>query len=401
MPDNGVERDLYSLGTIVFNIERCVKAGYSLDEPIRIQLSNETFAHSDPSLIKHHLEELLQFVLFKKVEIIFEKEKRLKKVRSVSKQFDSCETICLFSGGADSFSGFLKSHEKYSEVTGVFVAHADQPRIIHLTNTLSEKIKEKTGQNIHTLYAPEMQNRGYSQLRGFLYCLYAGIIANHCNSKRIIMAECGPTMYQPRFSPFDMFTMTTHPYVLSKAKAVCGAVLRRSIDVVIPFEDNTKAEVLSMCPEKTLLPETHSCISQRLVRADGTCYGCVVRRLAAISSGVPDSKYAKDVLLDDSVNLDNLLSLMRYCADILSDPSSMDSYSTYLIRHYKKQDLFKRFSIDNFAAIYQKNKTSKLNPGLLPIFSDVYAQFGPDLFEKRIQELQTNTFQPNFSKKVV
>jgi len=90
-----------------------------------------------------------------------------------------------------------------------------------------------------------MGSMGYSQLRGFLYILFAGAYANLCKADKILVTECGPTMYQPLFSPYDSITYTTHPYVLKAAKDVLDLLLDSKPKIIIPFEDLTKAEVIS------------------------------------------------------------------------------------------------------------------------------------------------------------
>ena len=67
-----------------------------------------------------------------------------------------------------------------------------------------------------------------------------------------------------------------------KCKKIIQILTGKNVDLVIPFEDMTKAEVISISPYKEHLKDSHSCVSQLYRRPDGTCYGCVIRKLGMI-----------------------------------------------------------------------------------------------------------------------
>src|SRR5438034_9532709 len=104
----------------------------------------------------------------------------------------------------------------------------------------------------------------------------AASLAHRLGSEAIVVTECGPTMYQPRFSPLDSITMTTHPFVVRTAAKTASLLLQRDLKIITPFEDLTKAEVIVISPEQDGLKYTHSCISQPSGTHHSTAYGCVI-----------------------------------------------------------------------------------------------------------------------------
>jgi 7-cyano-7-deazaguanine synthase in queuosine biosynthesis len=250
-----LERDILRIAFSLFEAEKSLKKNGSISN-IPILLSKQTFSRIDVVKLKQILEELFLLIMLEDVSVeikdTFDTRRRVRK----RVDFPKKEAIVLFSAGVDSYSGIKLAEAIYKNLLGLFVAHNDQPRIINIV----EKMKPNIGTEIHTLYAPGMGSMGYSQLRGFLYILCGGAYANLCKASKILVTECGPTMYQPLFSPYDSITYTTHPYVLKAAKDVLDLLLDFKPKIIIPFEDLTKAEVISNSGI-TDYSKTHSCIS--------------------------------------------------------------------------------------------------------------------------------------------
>ena len=118
--------------------------------------------------------------------------------------------------------------------------------------------------------------------------------------------------------------MTTHPYVLGKTKRIIEIFIKRKINLITPFENLTKAEVFVTSPNPQQFPNTHSCISMGTGRNCGHCYGCIVRRLGSIVSGIPDTKYDTDPITIDFNKADNLISLLRFSHDIIVNYEKMN-----------------------------------------------------------------------------
>lgn len=392
-----LENDIYRIASLIFNIEVIIKSGLAITNNIEIQISNESYHIWDIKKICSIISDILQYVLFKKIKIKLIPANLQKFKRNIEIDFPKFDNICLFSGGVDSLSGILNASKYYNKnIVGLFIAHGDLAWNVNIV----EKLKKNINLKLFTMHAPKMRV-GYSQLRGLLYLLFSATYASVLKSKRIIISECGPTMYQNQFAPFDEITMTTHPYILQRAKELIRLFLNKDIELITPFEDLTKAEVIKLCPDKNLLPITHSCVSLRYGSHEGACYGCIIRKLGFIVSNIPDTYYNKNPLINQNDDSNNILSLLRFSCDILTDYSKMDYYMKENIIDYDKYDLFKRFALDNISAIYLLKKSNKIiNPSIIPLYKYVINNIGENVLLKRIETISAINFNPNFNKKV-
>ncbi len=398
--DAYVEKDMYTLACVVFNVERAIKNGYKISS-VQIPISYETATGRDIEKIEILLNKLFKFVLIENIHVAIEQIDTKKNRRGTLQKIENYDNICLFSGGIDSLSALLNSLKHFKNVHGVFASHIDQSWGVNIVNNLISEIQTVENVDCSIIYVPEIESRGYSQLRGFLYVLSGAIHVSLRNSKNLIIGECGPTMYQPRFAQFDTVTMTTHPYVMRIAKEIAEIFLKRKVNLILPHENLTKAEVIISSPYKKFFKDSHSCISLRFGTNDGNCYGCVVRRLGALVAGVKDTYYQKNPLgeIRKNTDVDNLSSLLSFSYDMLTNYNSMPYFSKENIVDYNKKDLFKRFSLDNFSALYiYQNERGKLNKYIFPIYNELMSRIGEEKIKKRIEKVRNNTFKPNFEK---
>jgi 7-cyano-7-deazaguanine synthase in queuosine biosynthesis len=348
---NTVGRALMAIGEAVFEFEKAVKQRprHALEITIGKHWTEEVLKECEASVKR-----LLSYVLLSDVDVSIvspseETQLELPRVEDIEKK----STVCLFSGGIDSYVGILDVNSRYSGVAAVFCSHLHQSRVVSIVREMNRSVIKPMGIQMYEIPVPGIDPTGYAQTRGFLYILAAASVAATIGSSRIVISECGPTMYQPQFSPSDGVTMTTHPFVVARAKDVIEAITSGSIAIETPFSNLTKAEMIAGCPSPNELASTHSCVSQRLQYHDGTCYGCVVRRLAALAACVPDTTYARDPITDETATSGNLLSLLEFSADLIIDSGTLPSYQTDLIDEFDKWDLFARFALDNFAALHR------------------------------------------------
>jgi hypothetical protein len=338
------------------------------------------------------LRELFLFVLTRDIEITFENRPFQEELGPTSGPRQALPSLCLFSGGVDSYAGILMAKQAIGAVDGVFCAHSDQSKVIRLVERLGRRPLAQEGISLHKAPGPSLGSQGYVQLRGFLYVLGAGLWISRFRASRLLVTECGPTMFQPQFSPLDAVTMTTHPVVMHFAGKALAILMRRPILLVTPFAEWTKAEVMAASPRRQGLSQTHSCISQRFGSHDGTCYGCVVRRLAAIAAGVKDVLYRRNPLWDERASGGNLLSLLTFCRDLLLDYRGMEEYERRGIDQYRKQDLFRRFALDNYAAVHALlGQRKRLRGAIRRLYSEVISVLGKGAFDNRLEELRTAT----------
>jgi len=378
-----LERDILRVAFELFEAEKKLKKDGSLSK-IAIPLSKKTFRRIDVVSLKAILEELFLLILLEDVNIEIKEIDDIKGRVGKKQIFPQKDAIILFSAGVDSYSGIKVAEKKYKDLLGLFVAHNDQVRIIKIV----EQIKPLIDTEIRTLYAPGMSALGYSQLRGFVYILSGGVYANLCKADKILVTECGPTMYQPLFSPYDSITYTTHPYVLKAAKDVLDIFLEAKLKIIIPFEDLTKAEVISNSGIEDF-SVTHSCISQRFGDHEGTCFGCVIKKLACTVSGVKDVSYKRDMFDEDS-SQDNLLNALAFSADLLNGYDEMPAFETEKIDEFQKHDLFQRYALDNLAGLMLG--ADKKNP----LFKKYIGK--KEVLQNRVTRVRENQKKPDFSK---
>jgi uncharacterized protein YlaI len=227
-------------------------------------------------------------------------------------------------------------------------------------------------------------------------------------------------MYQPQYLPIDQVTLTTNPLLLELTKRLVDRVLSTKLKVYQPFENMTKAEAMAICPEKSLLNETNSCITSRFADTQfshcGRCLGCVIRRLSALVAEVEDaprSAYAWDVALMDvgekilaprppkqstirEGDMDNLLVLLRFARGMLTGKLPACTRST--IDDYGKDELFMRFAEDILAAVHILSKQTR-NKYIKKFYREAIKDriTTPTQLEERISQVREGKFQPNFS----
>ncbi len=378
-----LERDILRIAFSLFEAEKELKRNGVIDN-IPILLSKQTFSRIDVAKLKQILEELFLLIMLEDVSVEIRDTYDIRSRVRKKADFPKKEAIVLFSAGVDSYSGIKLAEKQYRDVLGLFVAHNDQARIIRIV----ENMKPLINANIRSLYAPGMGSMGYSQLRGFVYILCGGAYANLCKADKILVTECGPTMYQPLFSPYDSITYTTHPYVVKAAKDVLHLLLDFKPQIIIPFEDLTKAEVISNSGLNDY-SKTHSCVSQRFGDHDGTCFGCVIKRLACLVSGVKDVTYNSNVF-NSNVNQDNLLNLLVYSDDLINNYEGMSFFQKDKIEEFGKKDLFQRYALDNLAGLMLG--VDKKHP--------LYKRFvsKEELLKERILKVRDNIKKPNFNQ---
>lgn len=388
-------RNILSVASSIFTLEKDQKQKDF--QTVSIPLFNPNNFSIDLSKLESFLKDLAELILLKDFDFSFRNDFKNKKQKNKPYISDKFQTLSLFSGGVDSFCGILIAKKQFNKLAAVFCSHSDQKKIIGIVKHLSNLVLNKYKINLYEISVPRIQTLGYSQMRGFLYFVSAAAWMDILKSKQLIITEVGPTMYQPRLTYFDSVTMTTHPYVVEYSKKVIELLLDRKVDFVLPFENMTKAEVVANCTEKEHLKETHSCISQRFGTHDGTCYGCIMRRLAFITAGVEDVNYERNPIIDASANSENLLALLRYNQMFLTNYEEMGFYQIENIEMFKKYDLFRRFALDNFAAIHKliESGINVIEP-VKNLYLETINVLGKKDIEERIDSLKKDNIQHAF-----
>lgn len=401
-----LQRDIYNTVSIVFNIETAIRKGYNVDH-VDIPISKETYIYWDIKRIQFELNDLLESVLMRDIEIRFWSQDLNKRRRNTIVPFDKVDNICLFSGGVDSSTGIIHSKLHFSDdIRGLFICHGDQGKTKLVVDRTYNRIKQELDLRIDTLHVPKIYSEGYSQLRGFLYFILGGVYASLLNSTNLLITECGITMYQPRFSPYDAVTMTTHPYILKKVKILNQLFLNRDINIITPFEDMTKAEILAINPIPDMIHETHSCISTRWINSgikgrmdnDGTCYGCTIRRLGSVVAGVRDVEYENNPFDSTELNVENMITILAFSLEVLSDFDTLDHYIVDDIKKYGKKDLFQRFALDNIASVHESWLKKQIsNPLIIKMYKRIINSVDKKAIKHRLTRIRQKELVPNYS----
>lgn len=379
--------DLKAIADAIFILEEYLMTNQSIKS-----VSIPSYRVSDePSNI---LEDLLMFLFNRPIEVNFYRNPQ-RSLDFVSKKISN-EYSCLFSGGLDSLSGILNSIERYKNVVGCFTVHGDQRNMKKLMRKFESKCKYI---HIRSISAPCHRTIPRPS-RGFNYILNAAMLGN----KNLIIPECGTTMYQPKFTLLDNITLTTHPKVVLFAGKVIKERLNFNTNFIIPNENLTKAEIALSCPEKHLIKLTSSCRTTRYCNSqqpqEGTCYGCINRRLSLAVANIRDSSCRNDIITKSDISMGqfgSILPLLQFCLDYLTDFDSMPDYSSKIIKEYRKEDLFRRWSLEVFAGllIFDKNREIR-NIILAKYLRWALRVTTKDELENRIGEVRENKHKPRF-----
>lgn len=275
-------------------------------------------------------------------------------------------SVTLFSGGVDSYAGIHASRSAFGDTAGCFVSHSSgTPGIVR---HLVENYLSQNGISVYT-FKMSRTPRLVQQLRGFTYLLAGSSAALSLKSNNLVISECGVTMYQPPLLPNDLVTLTTHPHIVLQTKELVRRLLGSSPSYVEPFEDMTKAEIISSCAHPKGLAATHSCRNTQFANASlsqcGKCYGCLIKQTGLVVAGLEPVASAWNPLSNDIGTVSGwnqstgwvlkikdmleLLQLLRFSRDILEEKLSPWSLSS--IETFGKTELFNRFALDVLASL--------------------------------------------------
>jgi hypothetical protein len=262
-------------------------------------------------------------------------------------------------------------------------------------------------------YSNSSQGGGYylQQVRGFLFLTAAAIYADIFKAKHVVLSECGVTKYLPSFSPADELTKTTSPFMIKLATRLYEKMgIKFTLEE--PFEDKTKAEIISTVKDSNLFEITHSCRTSNYMPKDkhdcGYCMNCLIK---VIGLSYITGKKQNQFLLDPITNPDNYVShalngprkldykkyeplkqLINFCTGVLSGKNGLHWSAQRSIDKYGKADLYKRFSEDVvYGLSYMKIKGLVKNEGILELIKKYESEkwFNKDRIEIRRIDLLT------------
>jgi 7-cyano-7-deazaguanine synthase in queuosine biosynthesis len=398
-----LEFDLYNIATAFFELERKLISEQKDVTNVIISITKNTYHSINCDGVIEILNDLSIFIFNKNIKFqLFPYGSYQSKISETNEIYNA---ICLFSGGADSFVGMLDSKKRYKQVLALHIKHFESYRLSIIVNNLKDVILVDEKIHMEEIGVPKQIQKGYAQSRGFLYLICGGIYASRYNSNKLILSECGVTMYQPPFGELDKITYTSDPFVQKKSRDLIKVFFNKEIEIKTPFENNTKSEMFAMSERKDILKLTHSCISSRFGRNLGGCYGCIIRRIGFIVSGIEDGSYDYDIFtIDDGESLSHygmnvkgkhkvadFLELMTFSLDVLINYTNMDYSKKKRIETYEKRDLFRRFALDTFVALYImfEKENVGINHSIKNAYMDARKYLCKQELETRIKEVRS------------
>jgi 7-cyano-7-deazaguanine synthase in queuosine biosynthesis len=234
--------------------------------------------------------------------------------------------VSLFSGGLDSLAGVCWLRDK--KLRPILVAHWSHPKVARLQNTLVAELRAplKDGLEFRQLNAvPDKKKLQWSEgkeeysqkLRSFLYLTLGCVFGLHEGIASLYVFENGILAINVPASSSRIFlnTQTTHPTFLRMYQEMVSEIFGLRLEVINPFLDKTKGQVIALLNDGglgRLIKSTISCgdIRTGVVMAGqpiskiwhcGVCVPCIVRRAGIHAAGIPDkqdAEYSKQVLTD-------------------------------------------------------------------------------------------------------
>jgi hypothetical protein len=240
--------------------------------------------------------------------------KRPRVVRSLK-----TKTVCLFSGGLDSFIGAVDQVEGTGQVA--LVGHhsagggATSKSQSDALAALRTGYDEDTTPFLQFWVTPPKGEERVSEIttrgRSIMFIGLGIFVASGLGAERLIIPENGlislnVPLTNARLGSFS--TRTTHPYLIALMRELLQT-LGISVGIELPYRFKTKGELIGECANlqvaATGLSATMSCShpgANRFLMRDpnmhcGYCLPCVIRRAAISASGIPDpTTYAFDDL---------------------------------------------------------------------------------------------------------
>jgi len=298
---------------------------------------------------------------------------------------ETADVIVLFSGGLDSLAGLEYAKKRYKNPKFVFVNNRIN-KVSRFVRALQHTFG--LGDNL-IIFQSQKGGKFLQQTRGFLFLTAAAIVADIFKAKKIIVAECGVTKYQPSISPSDEITKTTHPFMVKLSREIFE---KFGIDVKIdfPFEGFTKAEIIAGHSSPLSLKNSHSCRSSNFSNEDksecGYCFGCLLKHISlSYITGEKQNQFLIDPLTNknnfktknlghtiklNTMRYESIFSLIGFSSSVLADCLSTSTKN--YIAQYKTGDLFKRHAEDMiYGLIYMKNKGWIKNEKIIAILDKI------------------------------
>lgn len=226
---------------------------------------------------------------------------------------DDKTDVMLFSGGLDSLAGAVQRLNEQTDRSICFVSHKSNKAVTHTQNALISSLNQKYNNRI-SKYGFECCNHNglkskdeTQRTRIFLFSAIAFSICTCYGKHEFYVYENGITSLNLS-KQADVInaraSRTTHPKTLGLLRKFYK-LLDNSFDIIAPYYNQTKAEVMQVFrtyKEENIIASSVSCSSSRTkpgqVPHCGCCSQCIDRRFSLYTVGLDDydASYANDFI---------------------------------------------------------------------------------------------------------
>ncbi len=318
--------DLLMISLFVFSADKLVSRSDQKDSWTReITLSIPVSATSFWENEKTNLIQMLNFLsgdnwqfIFRQ-KTFFEEKNYSKYVNNENIKAKKYSTICMLSGGLDSYVGALDLLESKNDNI-LFVSHygggkgtkENQDKLFDILQK-AYHLNSSDYQQFYAICRHSVESS--TRTRSFLFFSHAIALASAMNGPiNIIIPENGfislnIPLTQSRFGSSS--TRTTHPFYMKYFKAIVKDI-NPNISMKNPYQFYTKGEMIKNCKNQKLLQETYtlsmSCSHPDIGRYKklrkpmhcGYCIPCIIRQ-AAINFGFgSDNTEYRDIPINSS-----------------------------------------------------------------------------------------------------
>jgi hypothetical protein len=255
----------------------------------------------------------------------------------------STNTVCLFSGGMDSFIGAIDLLS--TGVQPLFLGHAKSADVSPNQKFCEAALRQAFPQiSLRRIYAflripkrnlfdtEEKTERG----RSFLFLTLGGICASALSPQsKLIVPENGLISLNLPLTPLRVgshSTRTTHPYYMSLMQELFNN-LQLGVAITNPYQFKTKGEMLVECANSSLVTSTKtmSCSHPAGRHGEGTkhcgyCVPCLIRQAAFLKANMTDIQgYKEDIqngaALLSGIKKDNIIGFKYLIEKVSTNPN--------------------------------------------------------------------------------
>ncbi len=213
-------------------------------------------------------------------------------------------SVCLFSGGLDSFIGAIDLLE--NKETPLLVGHGRVPNVVHDQTECLKALRRNYGPGRYRFLKSPIgfdhgiiagaKSENTERSRSFLFFSLAALGASPLKGKATIyVPENGLISLNVPLDPLrlgSLSTRTTHPFFMARFNDLLGSLAIRA-QLINPYRHKTKGEMVRECQNQDFLadnaPLTMSCSSptkgrwKHLSSAHcGHCVPCLIRKAAFV-----------------------------------------------------------------------------------------------------------------------